>query len=158
MKNSTCWGLKPPARLLVPCFKETSIKNWIFSLQLDFFGCNKVALVWTVAVTNYYCMPCDCKNKIDSPMPMEPAVSWWAICVCVLVYTHLVAIYLCTLQIHLVIYLFIYVFIYLFLCPIYWSGTCGIFDGCQYIAVWCGGIFGVSVGWGWSVEKTSLWY
>ena len=63
------------------------------------------------------------------------------------VHTHLVDIYLCIVRIHLIIYLFIY----LFLRPIYWFGTCGVFDDCQYIGVRCGGWVGVYEGMGWGV-------
>jgi len=51
-------------------------------------------------------------------------------CVCDYIHT-LLLIYLCIVCIYLVIYLFIYSF----LCPIYWFGTCGVFDDCQYIGV-----------------------
>lgn len=55
-----------------------------------------------------------------------------------------------------------YLFIYLFPRPIYWFGTCGVFDDCQYID-WCvmwrrggGGEGGGGWLWGaWSMEKPS---
>lgn len=107
-----------------------------------------VALVWPVAVLHL--------NALWLYKLSPYAYGTWCllvsyVCVCEYIHTLLIFIY--------VLYVFIWLFIYLFLRPIYWFGTCGVFDDCQYIGVWCGGRVGVYEGmggfWAWSVEKPS---